>query len=83
MPAKKTKKRNPRSEAAMREAYKLVRQGSAILEVYHQDDPNEVTAYSRGDYSCIAIFPLHMCFTKRAPLKGIGKKLTKLVRAGK
>lgn len=76
----KSKKRNPRSEAAMREAGKLMRLVPKTwdmgLKVSREPFILEYHAIGR----LIAIFDLRDCYRKRKPLKGVAKELKKVMQ---
>lgn len=75
------KKRDPRSEAAMREAIRRhIDKGDVIWDVCWSEDSTFVTASTPNDREYIAIFDLRDCFRKRAPLKGIAKKMRKAIQ---
>jgi len=79
MAKKKVSKRNPRSEAAMREAAKLMglvrRTWDMGLVISEKPFLLEYHAIGR----LIAIFDLRDCYRKRKPLKGVAKELKKVM----
>jgi hypothetical protein len=77
------RKRNPRSEAAMREAVRLLLKDEAKCWIKHGNGaPTEVEISSgREGAELLAIFDLRDCYRKRAPLTGVTKKLKAAIRS--
>lgn len=76
---KRTKKHDPRSEAAQREAIK--QRKNLSFEPCSYPDRIEVQAimFMNGAYETVAIFDLRDCYRKRSPLKGIKKAFNKAI----
>lgn len=74
------RKRSVRSEAAMREAMKHLRH--LHWDIFIGPKTVRVEAYAEHDMrvQTVAVFDLRDCYRKRAPLKGITKKLRKAIQ---
>lgn len=75
---KKAKKRNPRSEAAQREALKKLYYSSVRIAWLEGGEDYEI--YIKEDEEVVAIFDLRDCYRKRKPLTGITKKLRSAIQ---
>lgn len=75
------KKKNIRSEAAMREALKLFVKNQASRGYGFGKNYSKVYFYdTTQNPELIAIFDLRDCYRKRSPLKGIKKALSKAIQ---
>ena len=87
MTKKKTRKRNPRSERAMKAAVENRRSYHWVLATGRGDHKfiEVYRSYSnwltKHDEPPIAIFDLRDCYRKRQPLTGITKRLRRAVRS--
>lgn len=78
---KKSKKHNPRSEAAQRFAVKSFMAGDAFMEENRAKLYPSVNIHVvGGSNELLATFDLRDCYRKRAPLKGIKKAMTKAIQ---
>ena len=78
---KQGRKRDPRSEASQRAALRRIKQGSAFRQLGDGEERHIVRVYeTNAPGALLAIFDLRDCYRKRAPLKGIKKKLGEIVR---
>lgn len=79
------KKRDPRSEAAQKEAVRLLKRNTvnecAAYPYFVEEPGSTEVQILRGDTEeVIAIFDLRDCYRKREPLKGITKKFRKAIQ---
>lgn len=80
---KKTKKHNPRSEAAQREAIKRLAEPGVDLKWLAGGEDYEIYAIQAlggTQNEVIAIFDLRDCYRKRKPLTGITKTMRKVIQ---
>lgn len=75
---KTKKKRNPRSEAAMREA---IKNRNGLIWRFYTNRPHPlVKAMCSSTLKTVAEFDLRDCYRLRSPLKGIKKAMAKAIQ---